>query len=107
MKNAALRYFQTFAKKDIYALRELFSPDVTLRDWEISANGLEAVLEANSRIFTNVKKITVDISNVYQCGNTIIAEVDIALNICTTMRVVDIIEFENDGKISAIRAFKG
>ncbi len=107
MKNAALRYFQTFSKKDINALRDLYSSDVTLNDWEISAKGLDAVLDANSNIFNIAKNITVKPLNVYQDGNTVIAELEITLNACEPIKVVDIIEFTNNGKICAIRAFKG
>ena len=39
----SLEYFTTFSEKDSAGLRNMFSNDVYLRDWEILANGIDEV----------------------------------------------------------------
>lgn len=107
MKNTALQYFEAFSKRDINALSGMFSKDVTLKDWEINAIGVDAVLDANAKIFSVVKNLTVKPLNVYLDGNTVIAELEITINGSKSIKVIDVIEFTNAGKICAIRAYKG
>ena len=41
--------------KDLEKLSEIFSPNVCLKDWNLSAHGRPAVLEANAKIFNDIK----------------------------------------------------
>lgn len=101
-------YFETFSNKDLPGLEELVSDRVRLRDWEISASGKKAVLKANKKIFDSVDNILVNILKMYEHGNTVVAELLIDINGGTELLfVVDIIEFDSEGKIKAIRAYKG
>ena len=110
-KNLALQYFDLFSQKDIKNLKLLFSHNiidhVTLRDWEISADGLDEVIAANEQIFNGVDTIKVTPLALYQQGNTVVAEIRILVNGTETLLVTDIIDFNDDGKIVNIRAFKG
>ena len=47
-------YFKTFSNKDSEGLRNMFSDNVYLRDWEIFANGIDEVVDANQNIFDSV-----------------------------------------------------
>ena len=99
-------YFKVFSKKKIDELSELFSDDITLRDWENNASGKSEVLNVNKKIFNNVESINVVPVNLYKNENKIIAELEIILNGKEKILVVDIISFNNDGKIKSIKAFK-
>ena len=59
IKEIALSYFKIFSQKNINGLREILSENVILRDWDIYAEGLENVLNANSNIFKNVNTIKI------------------------------------------------
>ena len=37
-------YFEHFLKKILKGLREMFSEDVVLRDWDIFSNGIDEVV---------------------------------------------------------------
>ena len=101
-------YFKTFSNKDLSGLKEMFSKDIKLRDWDIEARGLEDVLKANKSIFKNVEAIQVNPLKIYNDGNTIVAELEIDINYGReSLLVVDVIEFDNDNKILEIRAYKG
>jgi len=112
------KYFQAFSNKDIDTLETMFDKDVTLTDWEISAEGLLPVCRANEEIFRNVLRITAIPEEILIDGNNVCAlltiEVitegtdptnDFAEN-HETLKVIDLITLTNDLKIKSISAFK-
>ncbi len=105
--NSSKEYFETFSNKDIDGLSDMFSDDVFLRDWEIEASGKDNVLEANKNIFSSVETININPIHIYSDKNTVIAELDIVVNSETSLLVTDIIDFDDEGKIKNIRAYKG
>lgn len=107
IKEITLNYFRAFAGKDINSLSGMLAPDVLLRDWDICAEGIEAVISANSKIFSAVETIVVNPVNIFSDGKVVIAELIITVDCGVPLRVVDILEFTDDGKICAIRAYKG
>ena len=107
LKEICENYFRNFSEKNLNTLADLFSENVKLRDWELSASGKASVIDANRRIFSSVSSIQVTPLSMYKEGNTVVAELDICLNNAETLKVVDIIEFDENGKILSIRAYKG
>ena len=107
LKPIAIEYFETFSRKDLDSLALMFTGDVTLRDWEISATGIDDVLAANKKIFGSVESIHVTPLNLYQDANTVAAEINIVVNGSVHLLVIDVITFNGTGKISSIRAYKG
>ena len=107
LKSLCLEYFETFSRKDLDSLALMFTGDVTLRDWEISANGIDEVLAANKKIFDSVGYIHVMPLHLYQDNNTVAAELSIVVSGAVHLSVVDVIKFNDTGKISSIRAYKG
>ena len=107
LRDLTLNYFRTFSNQDVDGLRELFSRDVSLRDWEISANGINDVIIANKAIFDSVKGISIIPIEICETGNITASEIEIHINDEEALRVVDVLEFNSDGKIFAVRAYKG
>ena len=107
IKDSAFKYFRAFAEKDVNSLRAVLAPAVSLRDWDIYAEGLDAVIAANSSIFNAVKTIAVTPVNIFLDGNRVVAELNIEIDGAEPLKVVDILLFDRDGKICAIRAYKG
>jgi hypothetical protein len=103
----ALRYFDAFQSRDIERIKPLFCDSVTLRDWDIDAQGISDVIKANNSIFRSVASISVTPLKVLSQENMVWAELDIVIDDSVFLRVVDIIEFDENGKIRSIRAFKG
>ena len=106
-KQTAIDYFFSFSSKDIISLQDFFDDHIILRDWDIEAKGITDVLSANSSIFENVDQIEAIPLNILESDQTIIAELSIVINSLETLKVVDILEFSESGKIKAIRAYKG
>ena len=107
LKAIAEQYFETFSRKDLDGLGVMFTGDITLRDWEISATGIDEVLAANKKIFDSVEYIHVMPLHLYQDNNTVAAELSIVVNGAVHLSVVDIITFNDTGKIVSIKAYKG
>ena len=112
------KYFEAFSNKDIDALEEMFDKDVTLEDWDISAEGILPVCRANEQIFNSVLRITAIPEEIIIDGNNVCSLLTIEVitegldpNVDfaeehTTLKVVDLITLTNDLKIKAISAFK-
>ena len=101
------QYFKSFSDKDLSGLENMFSKDISLKDWDTNAQGIENVLEINKEIFKNLNHILVTPSRIFNDGNTVIAELEININNGEqTLLVLDIIEFNKENKIMEIRAYK-
>ena len=100
------RYFEAFSNKDVEALRQLFAENVKLRDWAIMAAGRNKVIDANRTIFNSFDRINVEI--VSTCTNENIVSCEILIDLDNEYLLVnDVIEFNDEMKIKAIRAYKG
>jgi len=107
LKQIASNYFALFAAKDLQKLENLFSPNIVLRDWDISAVGIKDVINANKKIFDSASSIEVFPIDIFLDGKVIIGEIEILINAKNRIKVVDIITFDINNKIISIKAFKG
>ena len=107
--NKAVAYFQAFSEGDLDALGELYANNIYLRDWEGTYVGAMVVLGANKQLFDNVDALAVRIIALHcdEDARTIAAEVEIMIPDSDPLLVVDVIEFNSEGLISSIRAYKG
>ena len=102
----AKKYFDYFSKKDVQNIKNIFSEDITLKDWEIEATGINDVIQANKKIFNSVESIIVTPKNIYQDNFVLICEIDIIINNTEKLKVIDILKFNENYKIKEISAFK-
>lgn len=101
-------YFNRFANKDTEGLANMFSENITLRDWEQTAEGKEALLTSLDKLFNAVKQIDIRVISQYSKGDTVISELEIFIDDSRDgLKVVDIIDFDSDKKIKCIRAYRG
>ena len=103
----AKKYFLHFENKDIKSLKLLFGSDVKLRDWEINVQGFDNVVMQNIKIFENLDNFKLKIIDLTQSENIIFAEIEIILANNEILKVLDKITFNQDLKISEIKAFRG
>lgn len=107
LEETARIYFSAFENKDLETLSEMFQESVSLKDWNIYAEGKESVVEANANIFESTGEITVTVSNLYVCDLTVVAELMIFVDGGNALPVVDIIKFNSAEKIESIVAYRG
>ena len=105
-KEKVTNYFKTFSNQDLNGLANFLADNVELTDWETHAQGRERVLAANAVIFNNVTSINITPLHIYVDGAVAACEILVTVNADTVLKVVDIIEFNADGLICSIRAYK-
>mgnify|MGYP001211545808 CR=1 FL=1 len=120
LQTLAENYFDAFSKKSIGRLNLMFAENVVLRDWEHHVQGKEAVLELNKIMFDDVDWIKAKPQNIVcftpgastiSC-DVVVAELEVYAGALgdkdvQPILVTDIIEFDSEGKIIALRAYKG
>lgn len=100
-------YFNAFSSQDIDTLSKLFSDNVTLVDWVSFSEGKDEVLEANKKIFEGIETILATPIEFYSIGEYAYAiKVSILVNGEEKLDVIDVINFDDDGLITSITAFK-
>ena len=107
LKKKSIEYFECFSKKDIYNLRNFFSDEIYLRDWQSEIQGIDKVIELNQKTFQLFNSIEVKPLNIYEDNNHVIAELEILFNKKEKIFVLDILKFNSQNKIISIKAFKG
>ena len=101
------KYQDAFNNQDIDKLRSLFHKDISLKDWDRTVEGLESVINENKKIFNSVKSLKAVTVKEFCVENTAICVLKIHVNNEEIIDVVDIIEFDDEGKILNITAYKG
>ena len=96
LKQLANKYFEIFSQKDLNGLVAGFDSNITLRDWENAADGINSVTAIYKMIFDSVETIHVTPTALYQDGDTVAAELEILINGTDKLLVTDIISFNND-----------
>lgn len=107
LSELSIEYFNAFSRSDILRLEKCLSDDVSLRDWSLDASGIESVLNLYANIFKSLSEIVVEVVNLYEIESTVIAELIITAKEIGSIKVVDILSFDQYGKIRSIRAYKG
>lgn len=106
-KDSIAKYFNYFSSKNSQSLATLFSEDIFLCDWNIRVVGKSKVVENMDAIFASAKTITAAPKLCFTNSDYLYAvQVDIVINNETMINVIDVIEFNSEGKISKIVAFK-
>jgi len=111
MEDAVGQYFLAWNSKDAARLSECFDPEVKLKDWEVSLEGLDAVVKGNIKIWEAYPGIKITVTSMFTSrGERTVAtcELDVELkdSAKTILKVVDLIEFLQPLKITSIRAYK-
>ena len=105
LKDRTNRYFELFASKNVKGLEnEIYADNIFLRDWNGEWKGKQAVLEMNENLFESEFKI--DNIEIKQADNTTLVQFDLHIA-DTILKVVDIIDWNENGKIEKILAYNG
>jgi len=109
-------YFAAFSSKNEDQLREIYDENFSLRDWLAEAQGRERVLDLNKQFFNAYPDFELRVLHTFVDGNVSISEIVIKLKDATPgetdtgekdLLVVDVIEFSEEGKMQAARAYFG
>ena len=116
IKELTVDYFNAFASKNEDQLKEMYADDFSLRDWLAEAKGKDKVLDLNKQFFGAYSDFELEVLETYIDGNVSVSEIAITLKDATpgesltgkkVLLVVDVIEFSEEGKMNALRAYFG
>jgi len=102
-----LSYLRHYELKQLDPISEMFSPDITLRDWKIFVRGRAAAVAQTKANFEAAKSIQIEPLRMYEAFGCVAGELKIVIDVNLELFVVDVVDFDAEGKISAIRAFLG
>lgn len=100
-------YLAAYGRKDLAAIGGMFADDIHLRDWKISVRGKHAALAETAKNFESARSIEIDVVSTCESDNTVAGELHIRVDGETELFVVDVAEFNETGRIRAIRAYLG
>ena len=104
----AQRYFDAWNAKDTTRLEDLFSDDVTLRDWEVDKSGSIEVVQANADIWKRIPGISIEVISLHVSNETQTVCAEILVHTPTqTLKVVDVITYNARGLVLSVHAYKG
>lgn len=111
-RHAALcrRYLQAYAAKDLQTIAALLAPEVVLRDWQLRVVGRDAALAETQRNFDAALGLDIEILRLHATEASAVAELRITVQLAeqtVELFVVDVLDFDAQGRISAIRAYQG
>lgn len=102
-----LLYLQSYQEKNLNAVAELFAEQIVLRDWNLRVVGKAAALNETQKNFEAAKSLHIEVLRTYERSNSIAAELIITVNNSEVLHVIDVLDFDAQGKIVAIRAYRG
>lgn len=106
-KERCLAYLKKYAEKDIKAIDQMFADDIVLRDWKIYVVGKDNALRETKKNFDSVESISIEVLSTYENENAVAAELKIVVDSTEELFVVDVVTFDKNLKIAAIRAYLG
>lgn len=102
-----LNYLRHYAAKDLRAISAMFAEDVHLRDWNISVHGKEEAMRETAKNFAEAESIEIYVLAAYENADTVAGELHIVVDGRVDLYVVDVVTFNAQGCITAIRSYKG
>lgn len=100
-------YLAAYAARDLATIEAMFAEAIMLRDWKIRVVGKAAALAETRRNFEAAQHLQIDVLATYPCDGGAAAELKIVVDRRDTLHVVDVFDFDAEGRIAAIRAYLG
>lgn len=103
----ARRFLAAYAAKDLATINGLISDDALLRDWNLERLGRDAFLTETQHNFAQAERIDIDVLELHATPRSVAAELLITVNGSLRLRVVDVFDFNPEGRVCAVRSYKG
>lgn len=101
------QFLERYAAKDLPAIASLLAPQATLRDWNVSVRGRDAVLAETQKNFEAARTIGIEVLRLHDAGSSVAGELRIVVDGEIELYAIDILDFDASGQVTAIRAYKG
>lgn len=102
-----LRFLAHYAAMDLPAILDTLAPEVTLRDWNLTVRGRDGVEAFLRQNFADADTLAIEVLALHESADSVAGELRILVDGCIELFAVDVIQFDADGRIRAIRSYKG
>lgn len=102
-----IQYLNAYEKKNLDSISDMFSDSIALRDWKISVQGKSLAIDESRKNFANADSIEIHVLSTMTNDNMVSGELKIVVDKAETLFVVDVLTFDEYGKITAIHAYLG
>ena len=102
-----INYLRHYAAKDLQSISAMFAEGIRLRDWNISVHGKEEAIRETAKNFAEAESLETRVLATYENADTIAGEIHIVVDGRIDLYVVDVVTFNTQGGITAIRSYKG
>jgi steroid delta-isomerase len=103
----ARRFLAAYAAKDLGTIADQLADEVMLRDWNLEVHGRDAFLAETQRNFDDADSIEIDILRVHATPGSAAAELLVTVDDRIHLRVVDVFDVDDEGRVTAVRSYKG
>ena len=100
-------YLRRYEAKDLDGIAAMLAPEATLRDWNLSVKGRDAAIAETRKNFESAASIRIEVLRVQEGDCSVAGELRIVVDGHTELFVVDVLDFDDEGRITAIRAYLG
>lgn len=100
-------FLKAYEARQIDVISRLFSQDVILRDWNYEVQGFSAAIAEFEKNFREAENLEIKIIQILTSDQSVAAELEILVNGTDRLAVVDVLNFDAQGRISSIFAYKG
>lgn len=107
LRELASRYLTAYADKDLDDIAEMLTGNVTLQDWNVSGQGSDFFLNETQKNFDNAEQIEIEVLQLLTTDDSVAAVLAITVDGSIKLDVVDVMTFDSNGKMTALRAYKG
>jgi steroid delta-isomerase len=114
LRQRFLDYLDAYAAKDLGRVSGMLADDVALRDWNISVRGKAEAVAQTAANFAGARSIGIEVLGLLEGGlevpapaGRVAGELRILVDGMIELRVVDVLDFDAEGRIVAIRAYLG
>ncbi len=102
-----LTYLRHYADKNLEAISAMFAEDIHLRDWNISVHGKEEAIRETAKNFAEAESLEIRVLVAYENADTVAGELHIVVDGRIDLYVVDVVTFNTQGRVAAIRSYNG
>lgn len=100
-------YLRHYEAKDLAAIEAMLADAVLLRDWKICVRGKAAALAETAANFAAAQSLSIELLRLHEGEASVSGELRILVDGQQELFVVDVLDFDADGRIRAIRAYLG
>ena len=107
IEQLATDFLEAYERKDISAISKMLSDEVIVRDWNLEVTGKDEALSQFKKNFEDGAGLKIQIRKLYISESAVAAEIEIQVGSVESLRVIDVIEFDERYRITAIISYKG